>query len=64
MLQVYPERAPDMILTMNSQLVQDPYIAGYPDRLSFLPGEEISFACSTKAGEFSAEIARVGGTPR
>ena len=37
------------------------YIAGYPDRLSYLPGERVSFACSTSAKEFSAEIARVGG---
>jgi hypothetical protein len=50
-----------MISTMNRQLGHEPYIAGYPDRLSFLPGEQISFACSTSASEFSAEIARVGG---
>jgi hypothetical protein len=50
-----------MIRGMNSVVTREPYIAGYPDRLSYLPGEEVSFACSTNAGEFSAEIARVGG---
>lgn len=46
---------------MNAGATQALFIAGYPHRLSFLPGEEISFACSTSASEFSAEIARVGG---
>jgi N,N-dimethylformamidase beta subunit-like protein len=50
-----------MISSMNSPAMQGPYIAGYPDRLSYLPGDEVSFACSTNAREFSAEIARVGG---
>ncbi len=50
-----------MIRGMNSMIAREPYIAGYPDRLSYLPGEEVSFACSTSAREFSAEIARVGG---
>jgi hypothetical protein len=50
-----------MIRGMNSMIVRAPYIAGYPDRLSYLPGEEVSFACSTNARDFSAEIARVGG---
>jgi hypothetical protein len=46
-----------MIPDMDGQ----PYIAGYPDRLSCLPGEAVCLACSTSASEFSAEIARVGG---
>ena len=46
---------------MTSQAEHEPHIAGYPDRLSYLPGEEVSFACSTSARQFSAEIARVGG---
>jgi len=50
-----------MIRGMNSMIAREPYIAGYPDRLSYLPGEEVSFACSTNARYFSAEIARVGG---
>ena len=50
-----------MIRGMNSMIAREPYLAGYPDRLSYLPGEEVSFACSTNASEFSAEIARVGG---
>jgi hypothetical protein len=50
-----------MIRSMTSQARHEPFIAGYPDRLSYLPGEEVSVACSTNAGEFSAEIARVGG---
>jgi len=47
--------------SMNREVMPEPYIAAYPDRLSYLAGEEISFACSTGAAEFSAEIARVGG---
>src|SRR5215472_4673229 len=50
-----------MIRGMNSMIAREPYIAGYPGHLSYLPGEEVSFACSTSADEFSAEIARVGG---
>jgi hypothetical protein len=50
-----------MIFTMKSQAGHEPYLVGYPDRLSYLPGEEVSFACSTNAREFSAEIARIGG---
>jgi len=50
-----------MIRGMNSVIAREPYVAGYPDRLSYLPGEKVSFACSTSAREFSAEIARVGG---
>jgi len=50
-----------MILSINGQVRNEPYLAGYPDRLSYLPGEEVSFACSTDARQFSAEVARVGG---
>ncbi len=50
-----------MMRSMNGQVMRSPHIAAYPDRLSYLPGEEVSFACSTDAAEFSAEIARVGG---
>jgi hypothetical protein len=49
-----------MIRTMNSEVMPKPRIAGYPDRLSYLPGEEVWVSCATNAGEFSAEIARVG----
>ena len=35
-------------------------IEGYPDRLSYRPGESVSFACSTTSPMFSAEISRVG----
>ena len=48
-----------MIRGMNSAIARGPYLAGYPDRLSYLPGEEVSFACSTSGREFSAEVARV-----
>ena len=53
-MRVYPRRAPGMIRGMNSVITREPYIAGYPDRLSYLPGEEVAFACSTSAAEFSA----------
>src|SRR5579875_1132148 len=36
-------------------------VEGYPDRLSYAPGETASFACSTDAPTFAAEVARVGG---
>src|SRR5215467_4653027 len=53
-----------MIRSMNREAMREPNITGYPDRLSYLAGEEVSFACSTSAAEFSAEIARVGGRRR
>jgi hypothetical protein len=28
-----------MIRGMNSVIAREPYLAGYPDRLSYLPGE-------------------------
>lgn len=39
-----------------------PSIEGYPDRLSYAPGETVSMACSSRSVTFSVEIARVGGT--
>jgi hypothetical protein len=36
-------------------------VEGYPDRLSYLPGEEVAFHCSARCNRFSAEIARIGG---
>jgi hypothetical protein len=54
-------RRRDMIRNMNSQVMRIPYIAAYPDRLSYRPGDQVSIACSTDAAKFSAEIARVGG---
>ncbi|MBV9244623.1 MAG: DUF4350 domain-containing protein [Methylobacteriaceae bacterium] len=35
-------------------------IEGYPDRLSFRPGEEATFHCSSRRPTFSVEIARIG----
>lgn len=37
-----------------------PSIEGYPDRLSYLPGETVALAVSTSEERFSVEIARVG----
>jgi hypothetical protein len=37
-----------------------PFIAGYPDRLSYMAGEVVSLACSCEVGRFSVEVARVG----
>ncbi len=38
------------------------YIDGYPQQLSYAPGEEIEFRISTSAAHYSLEIARVGAT--
>jgi len=37
-------------------------VEGYPDRLSLLPGETITFHCSARVPSFSVEIARIGAT--
>lgn len=38
-------------------------IAAYPDRLSYVPGDEVSFRCSTDAPAFSVVVAREGSAP-
>ena len=43
-----------------SQTVDVPRIDGYPDRLSYVAGDRVSFACSTTSATFGAEVARVG----
>ncbi|MEZ4679161.1 MAG: DUF6605 domain-containing protein [Caldilineaceae bacterium] len=35
-------------------------VEGYPDRLSYLPGETVAFHCSTRVTSFTVEIARIG----
>jgi hypothetical protein len=37
-----------------------PAVEGYPDRLSYRPGEEVAVHCSSRAGRFTAEVARIG----
>lgn len=39
-----------------------PVIEGYPDRLSYRPGDTVSFACRTRSTSFAVEVARVGAT--
>ncbi|CAN5470242.1 hypothetical protein BH10CHL1_BH10CHL1_36370 [soil metagenome] len=40
--------------------VRQPVVEGYPDRWSYLPGEEVAFHCSAKTSTFAVEVARVG----
>ena len=35
-------------------------VEGYPDRLSYQPGDEVAFHCSSQTSTFSVEIARIG----
>jgi hypothetical protein len=35
-------------------------VEGYPDQLSYLPGETVQFHCSARTSTFSVEIARIG----
>src|SRR4051794_10558986 len=42
------------------QTAKASFIDAYPDRLSYNPGEEVSLQVSTKAREYSLEVARVG----
>lgn len=35
-------------------------VEGYPDKLSYLPGEEVAFHCSARTKTYSVEITRVG----
>lgn len=37
-------------------------VEGYPDRLSYLPGEEVAFHCSARVDRFAVEVARIGAT--
>ena len=39
-----------------------PYVLGYPDQLSYLPGEEVAFHLSTSEKKISLLIQRLGGT--
>lgn len=36
-----------------------PMVEGYPDRWSYLPGEEVHFHCSSSTATFSVEIAQI-----
>ena len=40
--------------------VYQPVVEGYPNQLSYLPGEEVAFHCSARTDAFSVEIARIG----
>ena len=35
-------------------------VEGYPDKLSYQPGDEVAFHCSSQTPTFSVEIARIG----
>src|SRR3712207_5159628 len=35
-------------------------VEGYPDRLSYLPGETAAFHCSARVKHYAVEIARIG----
>ena len=48
------------ILAIESPQAAPVPVEGYTDRLSYAPGEEISFHVSCRAEKFSLEIARVG----
>ena len=37
-----------------------PVVEGYPERLSYRPGEEVAVQCSSRSGRFTAEVARIG----
>ena len=37
-------------------------VEGYPGQLSYRPGEEVTFHCSSRVPTFSVEVARIGAT--
>jgi hypothetical protein len=55
------------LLTASATPQRDPrplFVEGYPNQLSYQPGEEVAFHVSTSAEEYSLKIVRLGAQPQ